>query len=142
MRLLPLLAILALSGPLAAQDSAITITDAHARILPGARAGAVYLSIENGGAAPDRLLDAATPIAKAAHLHTSLQGADGMMQMQPVEGGIEIAPGASHVLESGADHLMLMGLVTRPAEGESFPLTLTFEGAGEVTVEVTVDNRP
>ena len=41
-------------------------------------------------------------------------------------------------LQPGSFHVMMMGLAKPLEEGHSFPLTLTFEQAGEVTVEVTV----
>jgi hypothetical protein len=35
-------------------------------------------------------------------------------------------------------HLMLMGLQHKLSEGTTFPMTLSFETTGEVTVEVSV----
>jgi hypothetical protein len=35
---------------------------------------------------------------------------------------------------------MLMGVPTPLKDGDTFPLTLVFEQAGDVTVDVTVDN--
>jgi copper(I)-binding protein len=35
-------------------------------------------------------------------------------------------------------HLMLMGLAEKLEEGNTFPLTLSFENAGDITVEVSV----
>jgi hypothetical protein len=34
---------------------------------------------------------------------------------------------------------MFMGLIERPGDGESIPLTLVFEKAGEIVLEVPVD---
>jgi copper(I)-binding protein len=36
---------------------------------------------------------------------------------------------------------MVMGLTAVPKDGDSFPLTLSFEHAGDVTLDVTVDNK-
>ncbi len=100
------------------------------------RAGAAYFSISNDGASADRLISAATPMAKKAQLHTHIMDA-GVMKMRHVK-GIEIAPGDTAALEPGGAHVMLMGLRGPLKEGEPFPLTLTFEKAGsiEITVEV------
>jgi len=42
------------------------------------------------------------------------------------------------LLAPGGYHGMLMGLTTALKEGDSFPVTLSFEKAGEVTVNVDV----
>ena len=58
-------------------------------------------------------------------------------RMRPVA-AIEIAPGAPTVLEPGGLHIMLRGLGRRLVEGETFPLSLTFERAGTVEIEVPI----
>ena len=62
------------------------------------------------------------------------------MKMRPI-GPISIEPGQSVVLKPGADHVMLIGVKHPLKEGESFPLTLSFERAGDVQVAVRVE-RP
>ena len=84
----------------------------------------------------DRLIGAKTPVAKHAMVHESLIR-DGVRKMRPAE-NIEIAPGGTAVLEPGGLHLMLSILQKGLVEGDAFPLTLTFEYAGEVRVYVTV----
>lgn len=138
MKITTFLSAIAFATPLAAGD--ITVTDAFARILPGAKAGAVYMVIGNAGTEEDRLTAVATPVAARAAVHRSMESADGMMQMQPLDEGLAIAPGARQALASGGDHIMLMGLRDAPAGGGTFPLTLTFERAGEITLDVPVDN--
>ena len=60
-----------------------------------------------------------------------------VMKMRPLA-GLDIPAGQSVTLKPGGEHIMLMGLNGRLREGQSFPLTLTFEKAGarEVTVSV------
>lgn len=103
-----------------------------------AKAGAAYLTIVNSGDEPDRLIAAATPVAERAQLHTQ-RVEDGVMKMRPVE-AVEIAPGEPAVLAPGGLHIMLMGLTRPLVEGESFALTLSFETAGPLTVEVAVQS--
>ncbi|MDH3472584.1 MAG: copper chaperone PCu(A)C [Rhodospirillales bacterium] len=123
-------------GAVAAGELAVTGAWARAS-LGTAKSGAVYLTVENRGAAADRLIAAETPAASRAALHTHIME-EGVMKMRPVEGGIEIPAGGSAVLAPGGLHVMLMGLAAPLEEGARFPLTLTFEQAGPVTVEVLV----
>jgi copper(I)-binding protein len=78
----------------------------------------------------------ATPVAESAELHAHIMDGD-VARMRPVE-AIEVSPGEPTVLEPGGFHVMLMGLKQPLNEGEVFPLTLTFEKAGEVTMEVPI----
>ena len=109
---------------------------------PNAPTVAAYFVIHNTGATPDRLLSAETPVADKAELHEHvMQGA--LMKMQqvpsvavPAKGDLTFAPMAYHV--------MLLGLKDRSvlADGKQFPLTLTFEKAGKVQVDVSVQKAP
>ncbi len=49
-----------------------------------------------------------------------------------------IPPGETLAFGPGGAHLMLSGLKTPLREGDRFDLTLQFEAAGEVTIEVPV----
>mgnify|MGYP002735320739 FL=1 len=62
---------------------------------------------------------------------------DGVASM-PHTMSIPVPAGATIELAPGGFHGMLMGLTTALKEGDSFPVTLTFERAGEVTVDVEV----
>lgn len=125
----------------AAADDSIVILDAHARFLPGAKAGAIYLTIENRTAVEDRLIAAQTDLADMADLHRSAMTAEGMMTMEPLPDGLPIIASGQTVLATGGDHIMVMGLRAHPADGDMIPLTLTFRDAGTITIEVPVDNR-
>ena len=130
----------AMALPALAQD--ITIEDAYARSMGGIGAsGAVFFDIKNAGTEADRLVSAASDVAKMMELHTHKQDAAGVMQMIAVPEGFEVPAGADHLLARGGDHVMLMGLTREIADGDMVTLTLTFEKAGEVTVEVPVDNK-
>ncbi|WP_193140595.1 copper chaperone PCu(A)C [Meridianimarinicoccus sp. MJW13] len=118
----------------------IIVTDAYARSAgKAAKSGAAFLVIENTGAEDDRLVAAAAPVAHRVELHTHKEADNGVMQMIHVEEGFPVPAGGKHMLMRGGDHVMFMGL-TQPMEpGATFPLTLTFEKAGEMTVDVVVD---
>jgi len=103
---------------------------------PVAPTGAAYLSIENRGQHSDRLLAADTPIAGHAELHEHVHQ-DGLMKMQQID-SIEIAPGERVEFTPGGHHIMLFDLKQPLVAGSSYPMTLTFEQAGEVGIEVMV----
>lgn len=98
--------------------------------------GAAYMTIMNKGSAPDRLVSVSTPAAKKAELHNHIMEG-GLMKMRPM-GVVEITPGDPSVLQPGGLHIMLMGLSQPLVEGNSFPLTLNFERAGSIEVEVMI----
>lgn len=102
-----------------------------------AKNGAVYLEIVNNGATADRLIGASTAVADHAELHMHVSE-NGILKMRPVDGGIDLAPGAHVVLKPGGLHVMLMGLAAPLQEGESFPISLTFEKAGAIEVSAIV----
>ncbi len=138
-RKIPLLGLLllftAVATPAAAQG--VVVENAWARATPGnAPTGAVYFRLANRGTGADRLIAAATPVAQRAELHETTTE-NGIMRMRPAE-PLAIAPGETAELKPGAEHLMLTGLKEPLKAGESFPLTLTFEKAGAITVAVKV----
>jgi copper(I)-binding protein len=73
------------------------------------------------------------------HLSTIV---DGVMSMAEADPGILVMdPGASLVLEPGGLHVMCMGLDAALVEGEIADVTLTFETAGDVEVDIDVEQR-
>ncbi|MBV6633972.1 MAG: copper chaperone PCu(A)C [Alphaproteobacteria bacterium] len=110
---------------------------ARASASPAIKAGAAYLEITNEGEA-DRLVAATSPRAKKVELHTHELTA-GVMRMREVAGGIELPAGETVTLKPGGLHIMLLGLTAPLVEGETFPMTLTFEQAGTVEVVVMVE---
>lgn len=118
----------------------IVIDDAYARAAsPQARSGAAFMVIRNTGAADDRLIGASAGIARVVELHTHVEAADGVMQMREVEDGFAIPAGGAHTLARGGDHVMLMGLTAPMEDGATVPVTLIFEQAGEIAVDIPVD---
>ena len=101
-----------------------------------AKNGAAYVTIRNDGKAMDRLVAASSPIAKKVELHTHTMD-NGVMRMREIE-AVEVHPGAPAVLQPGGNHIMLIGLNRKLTRGDSFPMTLRFAKAGEVTVTVSV----
>lgn len=119
----------------------IAIAGAFTRAtLPNAPVAGGFLTITNHGAAPDRLVAASASIAKETQIHEMAMEGDVMKMRQLVE-GIAIAPGETITLAPGGLHIMFMGLNTTLVEGETVPVTLTFEAAGTVTIDMTVGGK-
>jgi periplasmic copper chaperone A len=115
----------------------ITVEGPWARASAGrAMAGAAFMTLNNAGATDDRLTGASAGVSDKTELHTHIKEGD-IMRMRPVE-AIDVPAGGVAMLQPGGNHVMFMGLREPLKEGETFPLTLTFEKAGEVTVEVMV----
>jgi len=116
----------------------LEIADPWARATPkGAAVGGGYLRIRNGGTTPDRLTGGSSDVAAKLELHTMTMD-NGVMKMRPVEGGLEIKPGATVELKPGSSHLMFVGLKKPLGAGDHVKATLTFEKAGPVDVEFDV----
>jgi copper(I)-binding protein len=125
----------------AAEDytaGAIRIGNPWARATPkGSTIGAAYLTLSNSGTVPDRLIGGSVTVAGRFEVH-SMTMEDGVAKMRPVEGGLEIPPGAVVALEPGSYHVMLVGL-TQPLQAKQrIKGTLVFERAGKVDVEFAV----
>jgi len=141
-RIFALLLALAIIGPAPAHEASVgglTIDHPWGRPNLPNRPAAAYMEITNAGDAPDRLVAARSPDFGRVELHRSVME-EGIMKMRPVE-GIDIPPGGSAALAPGGYHAMLFEARGQFAVGESYPLTLVFEKAGEITVEVSVETR-
>ena len=97
---------------------------------------AAYFVLHNQGTEADRLLSVSTPHAGKAELHEHSH-ADGLMKMQQVQNVAIPAGGAVKFAPMGY-HVMLFNLKQQAKDGERFALTLTFEKAGAVEVQVAV----
>jgi periplasmic copper chaperone A len=140
-RLLSLLALLLVASPAIAHDyklGALQIGQPWARATPPtAPSGGGFLSITNTGTTPDRLISAKSPAADMVQVHEMKMDGN-VMRMREVEKGLEIAPGATVTLAPGGLHLMMMGLKAPFKKDEKVPVTLVFEKAGSIDIELAV----
>src|SRR5271169_4927753 len=75
------------------QAGDLVITQAWSRATPGgAKIGGGYLTIENKGTAPDRLIGAAGDVAAKIEVHEMAMN-NGVMTMRPLDQGLIIEPG-------------------------------------------------
>lgn len=103
--------------------------------------GVAYMTITNNGEMADKLLSVDGDIAKKVDLHRTLMDGD-VMRMRPVTDGVEILPGQTLEVVPGGLHVMLMGLTAPLKDGDRFSLSMAFERAGNINVEVYVESRP
>lgn len=123
--------------PAVAQD--IMVDGAYIRSSGAmAKTGAAFMTIHNHGDADDRLIKVASPISKRAELHTHKEDANGVMQMLEVPEGFVIPADSCYELARGGDHVMFLGLNQPLEQGQTVPVTLTFEKAGDMVIEVPV----
>ncbi|MFI4940830.1 MAG: copper chaperone PCu(A)C [Burkholderiales bacterium] len=136
-------AMLALNAAMADDYHAgnLHITHAHTRAtVPGQASGAAYLTIDNRGTADDKLLSVASPAAQSAQVHSMVMDGD-MMRMREVP-ALELKSSAHVEMQPGNGyHIMLIGLKQALKPGEKIPLSLHFEKAGKLEIEVVVDEK-
>lgn len=117
----------------------LIIQEAWTRVTPpNANIGGAYLTIHNNGETEDRLLSAHSPIAGKVEIHEMKITDDGIMSMRPLLDGIAIESHSTFVMKPGGYHLMLMALKAPIRQGNPVPITLTFQSAGDVSVEFIV----
>src|SRR5476649_69158 len=115
----------------------LVITQAWSRATPGgAKIGGGYLTIENKGSAPDRLIGGSADIAGNIQVHEMAMN-NGVMTMRPLDHGLSIEPGKTVKLAPGGYHLMMFDLKSPLKQGDQVPVTLEFEKAGKV--KLTLD---
>ena len=129
-------------GPLAVSEPVVagmlTITQAWTRATPpGAATGAGYLTIANSGGTSDRLLSVASPAAGLGEIH-EMTMVDDRMMMRPVPDGLVIPAGETVVLEPGGLHFMFAELGAGFVEGSVVTVSLTFDIAGVVEIDLIV----
>lgn len=117
----------------------LEIAQPWARATPkGASVGGGYLKITNKGAAPDRLVSVKSDVAAQVEIH-EMAMTGGMMKMRPLPNGLEIKPGETVEFKPSSYHIMFMKLKKPLQKGQNIKGTLTFEKAGPVEVEFSVE---
>ena len=118
----------------------IEVQDPYARSASEmATTGAAFMVITNADGAADRLIGVTSDVAEKVELHTHREDSNGVMRMIHVEEGFELPEGGEIVMERGGNHVMFMGLKEPMKQGDMIDVTLTFEKAGDVAVQIPVD---
>lgn len=103
---------------------------------PGQTVGAGYLTIENPTATADKLVGATFAKSESVQIHEMKMDGDHMMMHEisgltiPANGKVELKPGGYH--------LMFMGVKEPLKDGDTITVTLQFEKAGKVQVQMPV----
>jgi copper(I)-binding protein len=121
-------------------DAAIEIENAWGRPSPQvATAGAFFMTITNNEGQEDALVSGSSPACGTVELHESYMNDEGAMAMRLVEGGkITIPADGSTELKQGGLHVMCIDKLEDFTEGAELELTLEFENAGEMTLDVEI----
>jgi periplasmic copper chaperone A len=135
-----LLLVLCVGGAARAQTSAastIVVEQPFARATPkGAMTGAAYMTLLNNGASADRLVGATTPVADKVQFHQASEE-NGVSRMREVP-SVDLEPAAKVSFKPGEMHMMIVGLKQPLVQGQTFPLALQFEKAGNIEVTVPI----
>jgi periplasmic copper chaperone A len=135
--------VLAILVPLAAcqagAEHAVSVAQAWSR--PAAQGGtsAVYFELR-GGDEDDALLGAHSPSARLAQLHRSQMNDQGHVEMHHMA-RVEVHSRQVVAFEPGGLHVMLIDVLVDLQPGDRLELNLRFERAGEVTIDVPVEDR-
>jgi copper(I)-binding protein len=120
-----------------AQANAIRVESPWTRATPpGASTGAGFLTAHNANAQADRLISASSAIAGRTELHEMAMEKD-VMKMREVK-SIPLAANGKLELKPGGYHLMLLQLKAPLKAGDKVPVTLQFEKAGAIKIELEV----
>lgn len=138
---LPLLIVAAIALPAAtpslATEADVSVADPYVRMVPpGIPTTGAFMVIKNNGEVDRKLLRADSPVAKTVELHRHLND-NGVMKMRQVR-EIDIKAKSEAVLKPGAYHVMLIDLKQAIKEGETIPMTLTFDDGSTKKIDVPV----
>ena len=133
---LPLAALLLLTACGEKEAADIHVSNAWARPTIGQAPAAVYVTIENEGGSPDRLIGANSDNAAMAMVHQN-EIENGVARMR-MAGEINIPAGSRIEMVPGGTHVMLEGLRAPLKTGDQFDLVLKFAKSGDRTVKVDV----
>ncbi len=114
----------------------LKIENAYTRATaPGQKAAGGFMKIENKGGA-DQLISASSPVAGEMQLHTMTMDGN-VMRMRELK-TIDVPANGSVELKPGGLHLMFIDIKSPLKAGESVPVKLKFQKAGEVEVKMPV----
>lgn len=96
-----------------------------------------FFVVANKGETADRLVSARSTVAERIEVH-AIKVVGGDIKMRPLPDGLRIPPDTTLTLKPRGYHLLMLGLRVPLASGTSLPVTLEFDKAGSVEVELVV----
>ncbi|MEO6517614.1 MAG: copper chaperone PCu(A)C [Pseudoxanthomonas sp.] len=131
---LALFALCACSSPVTQSIGELHVSGVWSKATPpNAPVAAGFLTIDNRGDAPDRLLRVESAAGNRVEIHQMSQ-ANGVARMREIVGGLPLPAGQVTELKPGGYHLMFIQPTQPFTEGGSVPATLVFEKAGRLPV--------
>lgn len=125
------------AAALAASADNVTVQEPYVRLAPpNAPATGAFMVIKNNGDKDVKVVKADNPASKVTELHTHLNDG-GVMRMRPVA-AIDVKAKGEAVLQPGGLHVMMINLLTPLKEGDSVPITLTFDDGSSKKVDAKV----
>ncbi|OFW97016.1 MAG: hypothetical protein A3D94_20755 [Alphaproteobacteria bacterium RIFCSPHIGHO2_12_FULL_66_14] len=97
--------------------------------------GGCFFTLANKGAVADRLIGATSPAAERVEIHAIAVEGSGI-RMRQRENGLALSPGATLTFKPRGYHLLLIGLKAPLVPGAHVAVTLAFEKAGSLDVEL------
>ena len=94
-----------------------------------------FMVIKNGSKTADKLTGVTSTLSDDLQIHETKD-----QKMQQVQ-SLDVPANGELKLARGGDHVMFMGLKSKPAVGDKITVELRFEKAGPVKVEVDVKER-
>ncbi|MEX0593003.1 MAG: copper chaperone PCu(A)C [Nitriliruptoraceae bacterium] len=129
------LTILAVSVACSSGDARIEASQARAAD-PVAGSSQIVITLTNVGERPDRLISASTPAAVDVQIHLT-EIVEQRASMRSVD-TVDLPTGTPVRFRPGGLHLMMVVPDETVVLGARFPLTLTFQHAAPITVDVDV----
>ena len=129
---------LVLCGTVSADS--IVINDAYAySATRSSKSGAAFLTIHNHSDEDDIFVSVSSDCAEIVQLHTHTIADSGVVRMSHVKDGFVIPANGMYSLTRGGGHIMFMGLKEPWQHEDILTVTLTFENAGEIKLNIPVD---
>ena len=118
----------------------LEIEHPHARATPpNAPVSGGYMVIRNTGDVPDRLVSGEASFADRVEVHEMAMDGD-VMKMRQLADGLEIPAGGEVELKPGGYHIMFIGIDSQFKAGETRKASFTFEKAGTIELEFSVED--
>lgn len=101
---------------------------------------AAYISINNTGNTPDKLLSIQSDVSSIIEIHNTKIDDKGVMSMSPVVGGVDLPTGKTTDFKPRGLHIMLTNPNKALSKGDIIPLVFSFEKAGKHNVDFLVSD--
>jgi len=125
------------AGVFAGAADQVVVQDPYVRLAPpNSPATGAFMVIRNNGDKDVKVVKADNSASKVTELHTHLNE-NGVMKMRPVA-SIEVKSKGEAVLKPGSLHVMLIDLKAPLKDGDTVPITLTFDDGSSKSVDAKV----